>query len=232
VVDDVDAALAALFAAASSKELKLECSFDAPTPEWSGGVKSTTLNLFLLEITENPEARPGAWADVRDDTGQIVGRQPPLRRYDLHYVLSAWGGTTEAQHRALSAVLRLVPAYDTIPVEFLSGALVETELPVRLRIAQDELSASVTDIWSSLGQPARASLALVATAPVLPALITDLAPPASSLDVGLAGARPRAGRAPVPDLTGVEPVDARVTPAEEEANPRWTKYRVRERIDD
>ena len=52
VVDDVDAALAALFAAASSKELKLECSFDAPTPEWSGGVKSTTLNLFLLEITE------------------------------------------------------------------------------------------------------------------------------------------------------------------------------------
>ena len=230
MVDDVDAALAALFAASKVKDQKLTCAFDAPTPEWSGKVKSPTLNLFLLQIDENLDARPGAWADVRDDDGHTVGRQPPLRRYDLRYVLSAWGGGPDVEHRLLAAVLTLVPAYDSIPPELLSGTLAERELPVRLRIAQDDLGVSVTDVWSSLGQPPRAALTLVVTAPLLPTLVTDLAPPADSLDIGLAGARPRQGRVPVPDLSDVEPVDARVS--EEEGTPRWTKYRVRERIED
>src|SRR4051794_11123361 len=229
MVDDVDAALAALFAASEVKGLKLACDFDPPTPEWSATVKTPTLNLFLLEIRENNEARPGAWADVRDDGGQTVGRQPPLRKYDLRYLLSAWGGPTDAQHRLLAAVLTLVPAYDSIPAELLSGTLAERELPVRLRIAQDDLGISLIDVWSSLGQPPRASVTLLVTAPLLPTLVTDLAAPASSLDVGLAGARPRHGRSPVPDLRDVDPVEARVSD-EGEDQPRWTKYRVRERI--
>lgn len=228
MVDDVDAALAALFGTA--KDPKLPCAFDAPTPEWSAKVKSPTLNLFLLQVHENNDARPGAWADVRDDTGNTVGRQPPLRRYDLRYVLSAWANTIDAEHRLLAGVLTLVPAYDTVPAELLTGTLADRELPVRLRIAQDDLGISITDVWSSLGQPPRTSLALVVTAPLLPTLVTDLAPPADQLDIGLAGARPLPGRAPIPDLSGVEPVDARVS--QDEDAPKWTKYRVRERIED
>src|SRR4051794_11286146 len=64
VVDDVDAALAALFAAPKAKDQKLACAFDAPTPEWSSQVKSPTLNVYLVQINENLDARPGAWADV------------------------------------------------------------------------------------------------------------------------------------------------------------------------
>ena len=101
---------------------------------------------------------------------------------------------------------------------------------MRLRIGQDDLGVSVTDVWSSLGQPVRASLTLVVTAPLLPTLVTDLAAPAESLDIGLAGVRPRKGRAPAPDLAEVEPLDARVAP-EEDAR-QWTTYRVRERIED
>jgi hypothetical protein len=127
-------------------------------------------------------------------------------------------------------VLTLVPAYDTVPAELLSGSLGERELPVRLRIAQDDLGVSVSDVWSSLGQPVRASLTLVVTAPLLPTLVTDLAPPAETLDIGLAGVRPRKGRAPAPHLSDVEPVDARVSP--EEGAAQWTTYRVRERIED
>jgi len=230
VVDDVDAALAALFAASRAKDQKLSCAFDAPTPDWAAKIKSPTLNLFLVAVDENVDARPGAWTDVRDDDGHTIGRQPPLRRYDLRYVLSAWGGTTEAEHRVLATVLTLVPAYDTIPAELLSGTLAERELPVRLRIAQDDLRVSVTDIWASLGQPVRASLTLVVTAPLLPALITDLAPPAESLDIGLAGARPRQGHVPVPDLTDVEPVEG-LRPEDNDPTT-WTRYRVRERVED
>ncbi len=230
MVDDVDTALAALFSAAKAKDQKLACSFDAPTPDWSATVKSPTLNLFLVQINENLDARPGAWVDVRDDDGQTIGRQPPLRRYDLRYLLSVWGGGPPVEHRMLGAVLTLVPAYDTIPAELLSGSLAERGLPVRLRIAQDDLGVGVTDVWSLLGQQVRASLTLVVTAPLLPMLVTDLAPPADSLDIGLAGVRPRKARAPAPDLSDVEPVEARVSP--EEGTRQWTKYRVRERIDD
>jgi hypothetical protein len=230
MVDDVDAALAALLAAPKAKDQKLACAFDAPTPEWAAKVKSPMLNLFLVHINENLDARPGAWTDVRDETGQTIGRQPPLRRYDMHYLLSAWGGGPDVEHRLLGAVLTVVPSYDTIPAELLSGSLAERELPVRLRIGQDDLGVSVTDVWASLGQQVRASLTLVVTAPLLPTLITDLAAPAETLDIGLAGVRPRKGRVPAPDLAGVEPLDARVAPEED---PRqWTTYRVRERNED
>jgi len=232
VVDDVDAALTALFAAPKAKEQKLACAFDAPTPEWSSKVKSPTLNLYLVQINENLDARPGAWADVRDDDGHTIGRQPPLRRYDLHYLLSAWGGGPDVEHRMLGAVLTLVPAYDSVPPELLPGTLAERELPVRLRVAQDELAVSVADVWSSLGQPVRASLTLVVTAPLLPTLVTELAPPAESLDIGLAGARPRKGQAPVPDLSDVEPVDAHVAPDSDDDGPQWKAYRLRERVED
>jgi hypothetical protein len=232
VVDDVDAALAALFAASKAKDQKLACAFDAPTPDWSTTVKSPTLNLFLVQINENVDARPGAWADVRGDNGQTIGRQPPLRRYDLRYMLSAWGAGAQAEHRLLGAVLALVPAYDSIPAELLAGSLAELELPVRLRIAQDELGVSVTDVWSSLGQPVRASLTLVVTAPLLPALVTELAPPADSVDIGLAGVRPRKGSAPAPDVSHVEPVEARVATPDDDKARRWTTYRVRERIEE
>src|SRR5262245_41803547 len=151
----------------------------------------------------------------------------------MQYLLSAWGGGADVEHRMLGAVLTLVPAYDSVPAELLSGTLAERELPVRLRIAQDELAVSVTDVWSSLGQPVRASLTLVVTAPLLPTLVTDLAPPAESLDIGLAGARPRKGKAPVPDLSDVDPVDAHVSPeSQEDDSPKWKAYRLRERVED
>jgi hypothetical protein len=183
-----------------------------------------------VQINENLDARPGAWTDVRDESGQTIGRQPPLRRYDLRYLVSAWGGAPDVEHRLFGAVLTLVPAYDSIPAELVSGSLAETGLPVRLRIAQDDLGVSVADVWSSLGQPVRASLTLVVTAPLLPMLVTELAPPAESLDIGLAAVRPRKGRAPAPNLASVAPVDARVS-TDEDA-PKWTAYRVRERVED
>jgi hypothetical protein len=252
VIVEVDEALRALVttrAGAAAGEA-LACSFEPPSPEWSQAITATTLNLFLLEVRENLEARPGDWADVRDGEGKVVARQPPVRRYDLCYLVSAWGGSVEAQHRALSALLAAVPAYDSVPFELLTGTLAQQELSVRLRVAQQDLGVSVTDVWSSLGQPPRASLSLVVTAPLLPELVTDLAPPADSLDIGLDASRPRRGRAPVPHLAGVTPTSAHVEPVEsatpgttgdepaaegEDASApplRWTKYRVRERVEE
>jgi hypothetical protein len=228
VIPEVDDALRALVAGAGRDASKAACSFDPPTPDWAAEVKRPTVNLFLLDVRENLEARAGDWADVRDDTGRLVGRRPPLRRYDLRYVVSVWGGTVEAQRVLFDALLAAVPTYDTLPPELLTGTLADQEIAVRLRIAQDDLGVSVVDLWSALGQPPCTTVTLVVTAPLLPAVDTVLAPPASTLDIGLAGRRPRPGRPPVPDLEEVEPV-ARNVPADEEGRPQWTKFRVRER---
>jgi hypothetical protein len=230
----VDDALRALVEAAGRRGDKSPaCSFDAPTAEWSAALKGPAINLFLLEVRENTDGRSGDWADVRDGTGQLVGRRPPLRRYDLHYVVSAWGASVEAQRAVLDRLLAAVPAYDTVPPDLLGGTLAESGLAVRLRIGQDALSVGLVDLWSAFDQAPRATVILVVTAPLLPEVDTELAPPAESLDIGLAASRPRAGKPPVPDLAGVEAVARTTSEAEgDEAGEerRWTTFRVRERL--
>lgn len=227
-------------------------SFDAPTADWVSKVKSLTLDLFLYDVHENIEARAGDWIELRDETGMMVGLQPPVRRYDLTYAVSAWGGSIDEQHELLGTLLRAMPAYDDIPDEHLTGRLREQEIAVRLRIGN---LGGFTSLWDALGQTPVTALALVATIPVLPPIITDLAPAASSMDLGLAGQDGKPGRKPIPtfeepagstpmlgsdgkdgrvpeppDEPLPEPDPAQVVPAPATGNRKWTAYRTREHI--
>jgi len=225
VIDEIDEALRAFLTPALPDRTAI--GFEPPTAEWSAGVKGPTLNLFLGPVSENGEGRTGDWDDVRDEQGRLVGRRPPVRRFDLAYHVSAWGGTTTEQHGLLGAVLAALPVYDSIPAEHLSPALQEYDLPLRLRVAD---TGAGPDLWQSLGQLARASFTLVVTAPVVPATDTDLAPPAASIDLGLAATNGRRGRSPVPTLpeeAGSSPARNRSADGEERG---WTSFRTREHI--
>jgi len=232
VIDDVDDALRA-FLGSELTGKKAAVSFDAPTPEWEKSVKGATLALYLTDIRENLEARTGDWRDVRDEDGNMIGRQPPVRRFDLSYLVSAWSDSVGDEHRLLGAVLGALPAYDHIPDEHIAGKLAEQGISVGLRVGTTD---GLTDLWGSIGQKVRACATLLVTMPVLPNMLTDLAPPADSMDLGLAGQDGRPGQKPIPDLPEKSGTSEPVGPADrpspvdgEEPDRKWS-YRKREHI--
>lgn len=252
MIHDADEALRSYLAAHLPGGEKQAVSFEAPTADWVAKIKGVTLNLFLYEVTENLDARGGDWAEVRDEAGNVVGLQPPVRRYDLTYVTSAWGGTVADQHELLGHVLRAMPAYDDIPDEYLVGRLEEQALAVRLRVGS---LLGVPSLWESLGQTPVTAIGIRVQLPVLPAMLTDIAPAATSMDFGLAGQDGQRGKRPVPsfdepagsgELRGSdgkqgkvpaipteplpEPDPALATPEPAGAGKKWTAYRTRETI--
>jgi hypothetical protein len=252
VIHEADAALRSYLSSWLPGGTKQVISFEAPTEDWVKSVKAPTLDLFLYDVAENLEARAGDWGEVRDETGMLVALQPPVRRYDLTYVVSAWGGTVDEQHALLGALLTAMPAYDEVPDTHLTGSLEQQGIAVRLRVGS---LVGIPDLWEALGQTPVTALALVVTMPVKPPLITDLAEPASSIDLGLAGQDGARGKKPIPtfddapgsgDLKGVdgkegrvpepptepleEPDPAEVVPQPVGANRKWTAYRTRETI--
>jgi hypothetical protein len=236
VIEDVDDALRA-FLAAEVAGGRTTVSFEPPTPEWEKSVKGPTLALFLIDVRENLEARTGDWRDVRDDDGILVGRQPPVRRFDLSYLVSAWGESMADQHRLLGGVLGALPAYDHIPDDHIGGRLAEQGISVGLRVGTTD---SLPDLWGSIGQSVRACATLLVTMPVLPAMLTELAPPADSMDLGLAGQDGRRGQPPSPaqpEKSGsTEPHGPKDKDKGKPEKPskadggQWSAYRTREHI--
>lgn len=212
MIHEVDGALRSFLDAALPKELSPAVSFEVPTREWASSVTAPVLSLFLCGVRENIDARTGEWADVRDESNRMIGRQPPVRRFDLTYLVSAWGLPVDEEHAVIGAVLTVLPSYDCVPDEHLQGALAVQRLSVGLRIGDP---GDAWDLWRSLDQPPRAAVTLLVTAPFRPALLEDLAPPAASLDMGLAASDGRPGRAPSAAL----PEDAAATTPHRPASP-------------
>jgi hypothetical protein len=233
VIEDVDDALRA-FLTAQVGDGKTKVSFDPPTPEWEKTVKGPTLALYLIDIRENLEARTGDWRDIRDDDGMLLGRQPPVRRFDLSYLVSAWGDSMADQHRLLGGVLSALPAYDHVPNEHVGGRLGEQGISVGLRVGTTD---ALPDLWGSIGQKVRACATLLVTMPVLPAMLTELAPPADSMDLGLAGQDGRRGQPPSaeqPEKSGTTephgPKDKGKPDKPSKDGAKWSSYRTREHI--
>src|SRR5690349_20220589 len=100
----VDRALAALLRRDVLGEAVV-VSIEAPNRPWTAGVTTPTVNLFLFDVRENLARREVMVEPVRDRTGTIVARRPPPARYDLFYVLSAWGCPAELEHQILAAAI-------------------------------------------------------------------------------------------------------------------------------
>lgn len=179
MIDEADDSLAAMLGAADLGPGTCEIAFDPPTPEWAAKHASgKALNLFLHDITEQLESRVADWTDVRDGNGRIVERQPPLRRYDLSYLVSAWTGSVKGDHQLLSAALRCFAHTPSIPAAHRAGSLgvLQYPLPLQVAIPGAGPAADVWDIWSALGTPPRAYLKLVVCVPLRLPVDRDIAP--------------------------------------------------------
>ncbi|HEX9259954.1 MAG TPA: DUF4255 domain-containing protein [Acidimicrobiales bacterium] len=246
MIHDVDASLRAMLASAVPGG-EQSVRFDPPDEGWAAKLDRPLLGLFLYDLIELIDGRWGDWDEIVGDTGLVVARQPPVRRYRLSYLVSAWAKSTEEEHRILGTVLQLVIDRNQIPEGARQGMLREESLPVRVEVGipSVELTQRTAPAWSTLGRPPRSYLELVAYVPIRPSLVTDIAPPAESIDLGLGrglGPRPSPrGRTPAEDVPGGAAAAAASTksakgktgPGFDEPLPppderKWTAYRVRE----
>jgi len=242
VLNDVDQSLRSLLqAAVPTNGGQPLVSFQPPTPEWAAELTDPVINLFLYDVREDLGGQTSDDADVRDSGGRVVGRQPPTRKYQLSYLVSAWTKDPEEEHSMLGAILASVPDEAAIPPEHLRGRLVDQGLPVRIKVGVPLTGANTWDLWSALGTPPRTAIEIVVTAPLVPVLRTDLAPPAEQMELGVNKGTP-GSIAPVPreatpegkteDMpkSGRKKIDKDAPAPELEARPgkRWTTFRVRE----
>jgi hypothetical protein len=141
----------------------VQIAFDAPTKEWASTLSAPTLNLFLYDIRETKEHRPGDWEERKDDDGRRFELRPPLR-VDVGYAVTAWTRNVEDEHRMLSQALAILFAFPVLPRDELTGSLRNgsQRFPLHTRIAQ-ERSDGGSNFWTAVGGQYKASLDYVVT---------------------------------------------------------------------
>ena len=177
-----------------------EVVFRAPgEPEGDG----PALVWFLADIREDEKSAETDWADVRDESGRVVGRRPPVRRFDLNYLVTAEATDPEVAAALLDAVLVAVDPGKRVPAALVGESLAGR--PVTLRLGE----RAYPDV------PRRTTLGVVVSAPLVLPVVTELAPPAEDirLDVATPG---RSAPAPAPGSPRREPGRWRRAAIEEE----------------
>jgi len=168
MIHDVDESLRNLLRRDALEGTDVEVVLDAPTKEWSSRRNAPSINLYLYDIREGMKLRQEGRVELRDETGRITGRRPPIRLFRLSYLVSAWTQRPEDEHRLLSSVLACVLGYDTVPQDVLAGSLVDIDFPLEMSIARPPPEErAISDIWSALGGELKPSLDLVVLAPMM-----------------------------------------------------------------
>ena len=187
MIADVDASLRSLLRATALAGSSVDVVFDSPTPTWASAVSAGVIDAYLWDIREDVARSRGDWEEVRNDQGRVTGRRPPLHRYRLRYLITAWGGGIADEHRLLSTVLGALADEQAIPDEHLSGDLAEEGLPVFLSVAlPSSADTPPWDLWGALGVAPRPALDLVAIAPLPRPAALSAAPPVHDRRISVA----------------------------------------------
>jgi hypothetical protein len=161
------------------------------------------LDAFLYDVRE-PQPPASDVVLARDEDGHPAGWQRPVRRYLVSYLLTAWPGGGDGaacEHELLGAVLTGCAVTGAIPADCLHGVLAGTGEPLPLVCAGPDRVADAAQLWAGLGVPARTALDLSVVAPVVPPLLTDVAPAVHNLEIGVQRTLPAhpAARQPQPN---------------------------------
>ena len=167
MIHDVDELLRALVRREALNGSRVEIGFEAPTREWSARQNTPTVSLYLYDIREDTARRETNWEPVRGPDGFTMEHRQPPRRFRLSYLITCWTQRPEDEHRLLSSLLACFLRYPVLPMDVLTGALLETSLPLFTTIAlPPPADRSIADVWSALGGELKPSLDLVVTAPM------------------------------------------------------------------
>ncbi|MFE5481661.1 DUF4255 domain-containing protein [Streptomyces sp. NPDC056527] len=167
MIHEVDEGLRRLLAESGLETSGVEVVFDAPTRDWAARRSAPTVCVFLYDIREDHTRRGSGGGEVYDADGFVVARRTPPRWFELTYLVTAWAGRPQDEHRLLSQVLACLVSTDTLPPHLLGGSLAELGLIVALDAGGTGLDApAASDVWSALGGELKPSLGLRVRAPL------------------------------------------------------------------
>src|SRR3954464_10899683 len=167
MIHDVDEALRKLVLQYAVNGSGAEVSFDAPTKDWAARRNAPTVNVYLYDVREDLDRRMVEFEEIRDETGRVIERRPPPRRYKLSYLVTCWTQRPEDEHRLLSSLLAAFLKYETVPRDGLPTDHADSPHNTFITIAlPPPKDRSLADVWSALGGELKPSLDLVVTAPV------------------------------------------------------------------
>ena len=144
-----------------SKELpikngEVEISFDAPNRDWAAGRVKPTINLYLYHIEENTRLRRNEWVVEKKD-GQATKHRPPFR-INLTYMVTAWAGDVEDEHRLLWRLLAVFLKHPELPEDVLQGNLKDAAGQIKAGLVPEDEMPNPTDLWNVLSNDIRPSI--------------------------------------------------------------------------
>ena len=198
MIHEVDEALRNLIRREALNGADVEVTFDAPTKDWAARRNTPTISVYLYDIREDLERREVEYEEIRDQTGRVLERRPPPRRFKLSYLVTAWTQRPEDEHRLLAAVLSCFTRRDMLPRDVLVGALAEQPLAIIANVGlPPPKDRNLSDVWSALGGELKPSLDLVINAPFDTRRMVEVGPPVTAEPVvtisGPEGIRDQAG---------------------------------------
>jgi Pvc16 N-terminal domain len=178
VIHDLDTSLRTLIEREVLQGGGIEISFESPNKEWVGKLTGPTIDVFLYDIREDLSRRDVAFEEVRDESGRVLERRQPPRRFRLAYLLTAWAKRPEDEHRMLSSLLACFLQSEMLPDDVLVGALADAGRPIltQIAIANDEDTA-YSQVWSALGGELKPALNLAVIAPFDVSRAVPVGPP-------------------------------------------------------
>jgi hypothetical protein len=135
---------------------EVEVAFELPEREWATGRVKPTINFYLYSLVENTELRRNDWT-VERNGGRATKRRAP-RRIDATYLVTAWAGAVEDEHRLLWRTLALLLRHPELPEETLQGVLMETEKPLPAQVLTPEEILNPSDLWTALDNELRPAI--------------------------------------------------------------------------
>ena len=217
VIEEIDSALAAWLTAVL-KPTNVEITFRAP--QEPPNQRKPLVCAALYDIVEEESARTNHVEDIRNDKGRVIARQGSARRFVLSYQLSVMVADPAVEHQLLGRILKGSVNDDSLPNDSLPEELQSHGFSVPLEVAKPRISATHELGAARRGDATwRTTLDLTLRVPVLPDPVTEIAPPAEVLDLGVSR-EPTNGAA-----TGVTSTGDRLPPLEDR---KWTSVRRRE----
>jgi hypothetical protein len=143
---------------------EVDITFEAPTHERIDKLIRPTINVFLFDLQENTDLRQSDFERTRSN-GRAE-RRPPLRRFDLRYMVSALTTDIEDEHQLLWRVLLTLIRHPQIPQELLPEELRVLEPPLTTRASQADEGQRLSGLWTALSVPPHPALYYVVTVPV------------------------------------------------------------------
>jgi hypothetical protein len=219
VIDQIDSALKAWLTSVL-KPTPVEITFRAP--DEPPNQRKPLVCAELYDIVEEESARSNHIEDIRGDNGRVIARQAAARRFVLSYQLSVVVADAAVEHQLLGRILKGGVNSECLPADELPEELQASGFSVPLQIAKPRPGVYEREPTRFGDAGWRATLDLTLVVPVLPDPVTEIAPPAEILDLGVSRERGNGDAAPADADTG----DARrAIPPE---NRKWTSVRRRE----